>query len=126
MATDITLSRDFAPDLPPLGSAHSLTVQGTWLDLLLLRKRVRLVDITGLHIVIPPLGSSANHGDFTSGSSADFGGPTAVVEQLRIHESALDIMRANSGRFSFPIPQLVIRKLQKGQALAYAVESNSV
>src|ERR1700761_1379141 len=56
MAADITLSRNSAPNLPPLGSARNLTVQGTWLDLLLLRKRVRLVDITGLHIVIPALG----------------------------------------------------------------------
>jgi hypothetical protein len=122
MATEITLSRNSAPDLPPLGSARSLTVQGTWLDLLLLRKRVRLVDITGLHIVIPPLGSPANHEDFPAGSSADFGGPTAVVEQLRIHDSALDIMRANGSRYSYPIRQLVIRNLQKGQALAYAVD----
>jgi hypothetical protein len=122
MATEITLSRNSAPDLPPLGSARSLTVQGTWLDLLLLRKRVRLVDITGLYIVIPPLGSSANHEDFPAGSSADFDGPTAVVEQLRIHESALDIMRANGSRYSFLIRQLVIRNLQKGQALAYAVD----
>src|SRR6202453_4874520 len=36
MAADITLSRNSARDLPPLGSAQSLTVQGTWLDLLLL------------------------------------------------------------------------------------------
>jgi hypothetical protein len=122
MATEITLSRNSAPDLPPLGSASSLTVQGTWLDLMLLRKRVRLVDITGLHIVIPPLGSSANHEDFPAGSSADFGGPTAVVEQLRIHESALDIMRADGGHLSFPILQLVIHNLQKGRALAYAVD----
>jgi AsmA-like C-terminal region len=122
MATEITLSRNSAPNLPPLGSARSLTVQGTWLDLLLLRERVRLVDITGLHIVLPALGSSASHEDFPAGSSADFGGPTAVVEQLRIHESILDIMRANGSRYSFPIRQLVIRNLQKGQALAYAVD----
>ena len=95
MATDITLVRKSATGLPPLGTARSVMLQGTWLDLLMLRKRVRLVDITGLHIVIPTLGSPANHRDFPPGSSADFGGPTAVVEQLRIHESTLDIMRAN-------------------------------
>jgi hypothetical protein len=122
MAADITLSRNSAPNLPPLGSARSLTVQGIWLDLLLFRKRVCRVDITGLHIVLPPLGSPANHEDFPPGSSADFGGPTAVVEQLRIHESVLDIMRADGSRYSFPIRQLVIRNLQKGQALAYAVD----
>jgi hypothetical protein len=122
MATNITLSRNSAPDLPPLGSIRSLTVQGAWLDLLLLRKRVRQVDMTGLHIVIPPLGSPANHEDFPAGSSADFGGPTAVVEQLRIHESTLDIMRAAGSRYSFPIRLLTIRNLQKGRALDYAVD----
>ena len=122
MATDIILRRDSAPDLPPFGSAASVTVQGTWLDLLLLRKRVRLVDVTGLHIVIPPLGSSANHEDFPPGSSAGFSGPSAVIGQLRIHESTLDIMRVNGSRYSFPIQLLIIRNLQKGQALAYDVE----
>jgi len=122
MATDIVLSRKSATGLPPLGSASSVSVQGTWLDLLLLRKRVRLVDITNLHIVIPPLGSEANHKDFPPGSSADFGGPTAVIEQLRLHQSTLDIMRGNGSRYSFPIQQLIIRNLQKGQPLAYAVD----
>ncbi|MGA2847954.1 MAG: AsmA-like C-terminal region-containing protein [Terracidiphilus sp.] len=122
MATDITLSRDSAPNLPPLGTMQSVSVQGTWLDLLMLRKVVRLVDITGLHIVIPPLGSDANHKDFPPGSSADFGGPSAVVEELRFHDSTLDIMRVNGSRFSFPIKELTIRNLQKGQPLAYAVD----
>jgi hypothetical protein len=122
MATDITLSRNSAPDLPPLGSISGVTVQGTWTDLLLLRDRVGQVDITGLHVFIPALGSHANHEDFPPGSSASFGGPTAVVEELRIHESTLDIMRANGKRYSFPILLLTIRNLQKGQALAYSVD----
>src|ERR1039458_2322375 len=48
MAADITLSRNSAPNLPPLGSVSSLTVQGTWLDLLLLRKCLRLRALTGV------------------------------------------------------------------------------
>jgi hypothetical protein len=122
MATEITLRRTSAPGLPPLGLASSLTVQGTWHDLLLLRRRVRLVDVTGLRIIVPPLGSAANHEDFPPGSSADFGGPSAVVEQLSIHDSSLDILRPNGKRYTFPIRLLVIRNLQKGQALSYAVD----
>jgi hypothetical protein len=122
MATEITLKRDSAPDLPPFGSARSVTVQGTWLDLLLLRKRVSLVDVTGLHIVIPTLGSRANHEDFPPGSSAGFSGPSAAIGQLRIHESTLDIMRANGSRYSFPIQLLIIRNLENGQALTYDVD----
>ena len=122
MATDITLSRKSAPDLAPLGSINSVTVQGAWTDLILLRKHVRAVDITGLHIVIPALGSRENREDFPPGSSASFGGPTAVVEQLRIHSSTLDIMRANGSRYSFPIRLINVRNLQKGQAFPYFVD----
>src|SRR6478752_8502927 len=50
MATGITMRRKSAPDLPPLGSVESMWVPGSWLDLVLLRDRVQLVDITGLHI----------------------------------------------------------------------------
>jgi hypothetical protein len=122
MATEITLRRDSAPDLPPVGSITSVTVEGTWRDLLMLQKRVRQVDITGLHIVIPPIGSREMREDFPPGSSANFSGPDAVVEQLRIHESTLDIMRADGKRYSFPIRMLTIQNLNKGQALAYSVD----
>jgi hypothetical protein len=53
VATGLTLRRNSAPDLPPVGSARSLVVQGRWLDLLLLRNRVRLVGVEGLHIRAP-------------------------------------------------------------------------
>jgi len=122
MATDITLRRDSAPNLPPLGSITSVTVQGTWRDLLLLRERVDLVDITGLHIVVPAIGSRENHEDFPPGSTASFSGPTAVVTQLRIHDSLLDIVQADGNRLSFPIRMLTVGNLQKGQVLAYSVD----
>ena len=122
MATDITLSRDSAPDLPPLGTASSITVQGNWLNLLMLRRRVSLIDITGLHVVIPPVGSPDNHKDFPPGSSADFGGPTTAIEQLRIHVSTLDIMRVNGSRYSFPIQELDLRNVQQGHAAVYVLD----
>jgi hypothetical protein len=122
VATGLTLSRYSAPDLPPIGSARSLLVQGTWADLLLLRNRVRLVDVEGLHVVIPPVGSRANHEDFPPGSSADFSGPATVVEQFNIRNATLDVLRVNGKRYSFPIRQLVIRNLRKGQTISYSVD----
>ena len=53
VAEGITLRRKSAADLPPLGSVEQLAVQGTWIDLFLLRKRVKLVDIQRLHVVVP-------------------------------------------------------------------------
>ncbi len=122
VATGLTLSRTSAPDLPPIGSARSLLVQGNWLDLMLFRDRVRLVDVEGLHVVIPPVGSRANHEDFPPGSSSDFAGPTTVVEELNVHDADLDILRVGGGRYSFPIRHLVIRNLRKGSSISYFVD----
>ncbi len=122
VATELTLRRNAAQDLPPVGSTRALMVQGSWMDLLLFRKRVRLVDIAGLHVVIPAVGSRANHEDFPAGSSADFAGPSTVVAELHIHESLLDIMRADGGRYSYPIRDLVIRNLRSGHTISYSVD----
>jgi len=122
MATQITLQRKTGPNLPPLGSIDSVLVEGTWRDLLAMRKRVSQVDITGMHIVVPALGSRENHEDFPPGSSASFGGPSAVVEVLQVHDSLLDILRKDGSRYSFPIQLLTVRNLEKGQALGYSVD----
>jgi len=122
VATGITMRRKSAPDLPPLGSVETMAVQGSWLDLVMLRDRVQLVDVTGLHIVVPPIGSRENHEDFPPGSSADFEGPTTKIDRMVIHRSLLDIMRADGNRLSFPIAQLELRNVHKGEAMTYAVD----
>jgi hypothetical protein len=122
MATDITLDRNPTPGVPPLGTIRAIFVQGNWLDLLLLRQKTRQVDITGLHLLIPAEGSAANKKDFPPGSSSSFIGPDSLIDELRIHESMLDVTRAEGGIYSFPIRMLTIRDLQKGRALSYAVD----
>lgn len=122
VAKEITLRRNSAPDLPPIGSIHDLVVQGTWIDLLLLRKRVSLVDVVRLHVVVPALGSRAMHEDFPAGSSADFIGPSTIVEELRVHTSVLDLMRRDGSRYSYPIREAVIQNLRQGQAFSYALD----
>jgi hypothetical protein len=122
IATGITLRRKSAPDQPPVGSAETLLVQGNWTDLLMLRERVRLVDITGLHVVIPPAGSRANQEDFPPGSSGDFTGPTTAVEKLAIHKATLDILLNGGGRLSFPIHELIFGNLHKGNTVTYGLD----
>jgi len=125
VAIGLTLRRKTAPDLPPLGSVEKMVVQGRWTDLLLLRRRVQIVDITNLHIVVPPIGSRANQEDFPPGSAKDFGGPETAIENLRIHSSVLDIMRKDGGRFSFPIHELDLRNFEQGQAMQYEVDMDN-
>jgi len=122
MATGITLDRNPTPGAPPLGTLGSVVVQGTWLDLLMFRERVRLVDLTGLHIVIPPPGTEASKREFPPGSSSSFSGPETLIDQLQIHDSTLDVIRAEGGTYSFPIRMLTIGNLQKGRVLSYSVD----
>jgi hypothetical protein len=125
IAEGLVLRRDSAPNLPPVGTTGKLIVRGSWLDLLLLRDRVRLVDLVGLHVVIPPVGSAANHEDFPPGASADFAGPETLVEELRIHHGQLDIQRVDGGVYAYPVENLVIRNLQRGRAIGYTVDMSS-
>ena len=125
IADGLTLRRNTAPDLPAVGSAQRLVIQGRWLDILLLRRRVHLVDVEGFHVVIPAIGTRANREDFPPGSSMDFGGPTTPVEEFRMLDATLDLMRADGSRYSFPVHRLVIRNLVKGQAISYDLDMGS-
>src|SRR5215475_8757307 len=122
VAKALTLRRNTAPDLPPVGSTEDLIVQGSWLDLLLFRRQVRLVDIKGLHVVIPAVGSRAMQEDFPPGSSGDFAGPLTAVEKLVIHGAVLDLMRKNGDRYTYPIRELVMRNLRQGRVVPYFVD----
>ena len=46
VATGITLRSKSASKLAPLGYIETMTMEGRWSDLILLRRRVQLVDIT--------------------------------------------------------------------------------
>jgi hypothetical protein len=122
VATGLILHRKTAPDIAPLGSAEELVVQGRWTDLLLLRKRVQLVEISALHLEIPAAGTRANHEDFPFGSASDFAGAETLIEQLKIHHGVLDILRPNAKRYRFPIVELDVSGFQKGRANTYAVD----
>ena len=122
VASGLTMTRDASPNGVPVGTAKDLIVEGSWIDLLLLRSRVQLVDIVGLKVVIPPVGSAARKGDFPAGSSADFAGPTTAVEKFHLRDAEFDIQRVHGGEFAFPIHDLVIRNLEKGHAISYAVD----
>jgi hypothetical protein len=122
MATGITMHRKSAPNLPPLGHVDSMLVEGTWSDLVMLRQRVELVEITGLHVTVPAIGSKENHEDFPPGSATDFEGPDTMIERFVVHKSLLEILRKDGKPLSFPIKQLEIRNLHKGEALTYAVD----
>ncbi len=122
VATGLTLRRKTALDLPPLGHAELMVVQGRWSDLLLFRQRVQTVDVTGLHIVVPPIGSRANREDFPSGSSSDFSGPDTAIGMFRIHNSVLEFLENDGKSLIFPFRELDIDHFEKNSAIHYSVD----
>jgi hypothetical protein len=121
-ATGLTLRRKTALDLPPFGHAEKLIVQGRWRDLLLLHQRVMTVEVTGLHIVIPPIGSRANKENFPPGSSSDFTGPDTAIEMFQFHNTVFEIMKNDGSRLIFPIRELDLAHFEKNQAVNYTVD----
>jgi hypothetical protein len=122
VADGVTLHRNSAPDLPPVGSIQHIRVEGRWLDLLFLRNRIHTVFAEGLQVVIPPVGSRANQEDFPPGSANDFTGPSVLIQQLDIRDSELDILLDSGGRYTFPIHRLLISNLQQNSRIAYALD----
>ena len=123
VATGITIRRKTAPSgVPPLGHIDSMMLVGTWTDLIMLRQRVELIDITGFHVIIPAIGSRENKLSFPQGSAKEFTGPDTMIERLVVHKSLLEILRESDPPLSFPIKQIEIRNFHHGEAMAWAVD----
>lgn len=122
-ATGITIRRKTSPaGAPPLGRIDSMRVVGTWSDLVMLRQRVEQVDITGFHIVVPAVGGNESRLSFPAGSSKEFTGPDTMIERLAVHDSLLEVLRKSGKPLEFPIKQVEITNLHKGEAFTYAVD----
>ena len=122
VADGITLRRKSALDLPPLGTVAHVRVEGSWLDLVTLRDRVQLVEMTGLKLEIPAAGTTASQREFPSGSSADFGGPATAILEMRVRDSQLDILHGDGSSTTFPIENLVMRGVVQGKPVHYVVD----
>ena len=122
-ATGITIRRKTAPaGLPPLGHIDSMKVTGTWTDLVMLRQRVELVEVTGFHIIVPAIGGNESRLSFPAGSAKDFSGPETMIERLIVHKSLLEVLRESGKPLAFPIKQVEITNLHKGEAFTFAVD----
>lgn len=122
VATGLTLRRKTALTLPPFGHADKMEVRSRWSDLLLLRHRVQAVEVTGLHIVIPPIGSQANRANFPPGSGSDFTGPDTAIEMFKFHNAMLVIQKNDGKNLIFPIRELDLAHFEKDKAINYTVD----
>ena len=123
VATGITIRRKTAPPgTPPLGHIDSMMFVGTWTDLVMLRQRVEMIDITGFHVIVPPIGSQESKLSFPQGSAKEFTGPDSKIELLVLHKSLLEIRRKSDPPLLFSIKELEIRNFHNGEAMTWAVD----
>ena len=80
------------------------------------------MEVTGLHIVIPPIGSQANRANFPPGSSTDFTGPDTAIEMFEIHNSILEVMKNDGKRLILPVRELDLAHFEKNQAINYSLD----
>ena len=125
IATGLTLRPRTGPGEHSIGTIGTLYVQANWIDIFCLRDRLRLVEATGMHIILPPPGSRQAQQDYPSGSGSSFTGPTAVIEQLFIHASTLEILRKNGKRLTFPVHWLRVWDLHRGAPMTFAVNMDN-
>lgn len=125
VATGLTLRPRSGPGEHSIGTIGTLYVQANWIDIFCLRDRLRLVEATGMHIILPPPGSRQAQQDYPSGSSSSFAGPTTEIEQLFIHASSLEIERKNGSRLTFPVHWLRVWNLHRGQPMTFAVDMDN-
>ncbi len=99
IAAGITLRSKRDPSQPPLGTVQTLSVVGRWRDLLLLQRRVRMVEMTRFHLTLPAPGNESVPSAAPHGRTDGFKGPVTLVDKILIHNSTLDILRANGGHY---------------------------
>lgn len=152
VATQLTLTSSDHPDGQPLGTVQTMFAESYWSDLLLLRHRVRLVEVTRMHLKLPEPGGSKNtqqqsaqqHSNASPAKSSGtqntksqqpanqtsnrpagehFDGPETPIERLTLHDTTLDILRGDgAGQYRFAIRNLELLGLQKGHSWRYSVD----
>ena len=122
MAVGLTLRRKSAPDAPPIGTVQKMLVQGSWIDLLMLRRRVQQVEITGLHVVLPPARQPRQPGRFSARQQLRFRRSRYRHRAMVIRDSLLDIQRTDGPPLSFPVRELAFTNVLKGQPAGYTVD----
>lgn len=121
VATGLTLTRQ-SNTASPIGTVQQLIVQGHWMDLFTLHRRLQLVEMKNVHLILPAPGSKPAQQQYPSGSSSDFIGPSIPIQTLEITNSTLEIHRIHGGSYRFPIRELHIENLRRGLWMTFAVD----
>jgi hypothetical protein len=119
VAEDVTFYRHGDTQIPPLATLDRMTVVGTWTNLIFHPHELYEIRLGGLHVRIPPAGTTARGLDFNGGVIAS-SKQTIAIETIVADGTTLDFLGENGTppvRLQFP--QLQVHNVHEGQPLSF-------
>ena len=107
------------PGLPPLVTVQKLIIQANYADLFLRPGHISRIVIDGLHIQVPPRGSSLARENPSAPAAAH--AKQTVVSEIVSNGALLEIGRRNNSPLQFEIHSVKLNSVGLGQALSYSV-----
>lgn len=120
IAEDLTFYRQGNTTVPPLAKIDRMTVDDTWTALLFRPHELYEIRLNGLHIQIPPPGTTARRTDIFSGSLKPSEEKIAV-ETIIADGTTLALLQSE-GRspLLFRIPAIQIHNVRRGQPMEFS------
>ncbi len=118
VAEGVTFYRHGDMKIPPLASMDSMTVAGTWTNLMFHPHTLYEIRLQGLHVQIPPPGSRARGMDF-DGSMLSPSQHEMVVETIVADNTVLDFLDRGHAPLHLAFAALQIHNVRAGSPLGF-------
>lgn len=119
VAEGVTFYRHGDTAIPPLATIRRMQVIGTWTNLIFHPHLLHEILVEGLHVQIPPAGTTARGLDFDQGM-IDSSQSKIRIATIVADGTILDLLRPNGAApMQFRFATLEIHNVRKGQALQF-------
>lgn len=117
-AEGVTFYRHGDTNIPPLATLESMTVAGTWTNLIFYPHTLFQIRLQGLHVQIPPPGSKARGMDF-NGNMLSPSQHELVVETIVADHTTLDFLDRGHAPLRLSFAALQIHNVRAGAPLRF-------
>jgi hypothetical protein len=119
VAEGVTFYRHGDKQIPPLATISRMTVVGTWTTLLFHPHRLYEIELEGLHVQIPPPGTTARGMDFDQGV-IDSSQSKMQIQTIVADRTTLDFLRRGRSPLRFEFAALQVHDVQANRPLTFA------
>jgi AsmA-like C-terminal region len=124
VAEDVTFYRHGDTHIPPLATVKRMTVAGQWLRLIFHPHTLYQIRLEGLHVQIPPPGTTARGMDFDNGVISTSNSKLRI-QTILADGTTLDFLRHQGAPLRFEFKSLVIHNVENKRPLEFAVRVNT-